>query len=606
MASRLSMPASNRSLDDLLDPDVMFLPLAAAAGDWGDRDPALIARRVPDFVHQLLNRGQPGPTAMLELQTVTGDGPVTWVRLDAPPERDDAFEMLPPELDVRAVVTGEVAPVEGALRFEFVVHHDDEDEEYVTAKVGGVVPLEDPIPALLRLIRHLANVLGLDYHEPPRGLLTRNGAAFEWFLRGLDSEKLLSGDLDIVVPDDREALLRPFAEALALDPSFGLALRLANTTAAVALQGARVDDELVRRFLDRCYATQPFDGDGCVAVAEQLTDMGDDDRAFAWLRHAAQLDPPSPRGLESLGILLARRGDRAEARGLWQRGIDVDGHPDFFSHLAQLSFAEGREDDAWGFLLRGLRRMRERTLRAAEWDDGERGAGVLLECLHVQLGRRQAPRTIVDALAELRALLAGEERVVLGLCLFAAGERAAARAELLGGLRNVVDLDVRDLGVRAMLRLDVADFERRFARASDRALRGRNPRPAIAEFQLWLHLQPEFWPALYFTALAKGRLRAHDEALDLLAAALEIAPGQPDVLHALAEGFDRRRNPKRALELVDEALRQRPRETRLLTARIRYLRHLGRDDEARDGVRVARALGCDSSELRKLARRLRV
>jgi tetratricopeptide (TPR) repeat protein len=606
VAARLNgvMSDPNRAPHEPLEPDVMFLPLAAVAGDWGDRDPALIARRVPDFVHQLLNRGQPGPTAMLELQTVTGDGPVTWIRLDAAPDREDAFAMLPPELDVRAVVTGEVAVVDNGLRFEFAVHHDDEAEESVTAKVGGVVPFDDPVPALLRLVRHLAHLLDVEYHEPPRGLLTRNGAAFEWFLRGLDSEKLLSGDLDITVPDDREALLRPFAEALALDPSFGLALRVANSTAAVALESARVDDEAVRRFLDRCYAVQPADGDACVAVAEQLTDMGDDDRAFAWLQHAAHLDPPPPRGLENLGLLLARRGDRAEARGLWQRGIDVDGHPDFFSHLAQLSFAEGRDDDAWTFLVRGLRRLRERTVRAAEWDDGERGNGVLLECLHAQLGRRQPPQTVADALGALRTLLVGEERVVLGLCLLAVGERAAARTELVAALRNVVDLDVRDLGVRAMLRLDVADFEGRFARATDRALRARNPRPAIAEFQLWLHLQPEFWPALYFSAIAKGRTHEHEEALDLLAAALEVAPGQPDVLYAMAEGFDRRRNPKRALELVDEALSARPREARLLGARVRYLRHLGRLDEAREGLRVARALGCDSPELRKLARRL--
>lgn len=194
---------------------------------------------------------------------------------------------------------------------------------------------------------------------------------------------------------------------------------------------------------------------------------------------------------------------------------------------------------------------------------------------------------------------------MLGLCLLASGERAAARAELIGGLRSVADLDVRDLGVRAMLRLDVADFEQRFARASDRALRGRNPRAALAEFQMWLHLQPEFWPALYYSAIAKGRLRQSDEALDLLAMALEVAPGQPDVLFAMAEGFDRRRNPKRAIELVDEALRERPREARFVGARIRYLRHLGRLDEARDGLQVARSLGCDSPELRRLSRQLR-
>lgn len=587
------------------DPDVMFLPLAKAHGEWGGDDASVFARRIPDFMHQVLNQGHAGPTAMLELQTVAESGPVTWVDLDAVPDREEAFAMVPSELDVRAVVTGEVAPAEGGLHLEFVVYRDEDDDEFVTAKVAGTVSLEDPVPGILRLVRHLARLLELEYHEPPRGLMTRSGKAFVWFLRGLDSEKLLSGALDIAVPEDREALMRPFAEALALDPSFGLVLRVANATTAQALLGSQLDDDLVRRFLDRCYAVQPGDGDACVAIAEQLIEMGDDERAFAWLQHAVRLDPPSPRGLESLGILMARRGERVEARGLWQKGLDLDGHPDFFSHLAQLSFAEGSDADAWTFTLRGLHRLRERTLRAGEWDDAERGAGVLLECLHAQLARRVPPREVVGALLELRSLLVGEERVVLGLCLLACNERAAARTELVGGLRTAVELDVRDLGVRAMLRLDVADFEQRFARASDRALRGRNPRAAVAEFQLWLHLQPEFWPALYFSAIAKGRMRQGDEALDLFAAALEISPGQPDILFAMAEAFDRRRNPKRAIELVDEALRERPREARFLGARIRYLRHLGRLDEARDGLRVARALGCDSPELRRLARRLR-
>lgn len=587
-------------------PEVMFLPLAVASAEgWLGLDPATYARRLPDFVHQVLNEGHVGPSAMLELQSTTEDGPVRWVQFDSPPERDDAFELLPPGLEVRAIVTGEVEPTEGGLRVEFHVYRAEEEDDDVTAKVGGVVPFDDPVAGLLRLTRHLARLLEIDFQAPPRGLLTRNGDAFRLFLQGLDNAMLLSGELDIAVPTDREALMRPFADALALDPSFGLALRVANATAAVALDGARLDQESVRRFLDRCYQIQPADGDACVAIAEQLSDMGDDERAFAWLQHAALLDPPPPRGLESLGLLMARRGDLPEARALWQKGLEVDGHPDFFSHLAQLSFAEGHDGEAWQFTLRGLRRLRERTVRAGEWDDAERGDGVLLECLHAQLGRREPPRDIVTALTELRSLLVGEERVVLGLCLLDCGERAAARAELAGGLRSVVDLEVRDQGVRAMLRLDVADFEERFARASDRALRSRNPRPAIAEFQLWLHLQPEFWPALFFSAIAKSRMRQADEALDLLATALEIAPGQPDVLFAMAEGFDRRRNPKRAIELVDEALRERPREPRFLGARIRYLRHLGRLDEARDGLRVARAIGCDSPELRRLARRLR-
>lgn len=586
-------------------PEVMFLPLGKRPGDWGAVDAALFARRIPDFVHLVLNEGQPGPTAMLEMQTMADNGPVTWVDLDHAPDREDAFAMVPAELGVRAIVAGMLEPVDGGLRVEFAVHHDEDDDDAVTTTFAGMIAVDDPVPGLIKLARHLARHLELSWREPPAGLLTRSGAAFALFLRGLDGEKLISGALDIACPADKEALVQPFVDALAIDPGFGLALRLANATAAQALNGSRLDGDVVRRLLDRCYEANPGDGEGCVEVAAQFTEMGDDLRAMAWLQRAVALDPPSPRGLEHLGLLLARRGERDGARDLWQKGLDVDGHPDFFSHLAQLSFAEGRDAAAWEFTLHGLRRLRERTLRADEWDDPSRGGGVLLECLHAQLGRHDAPPDLAPALRELRGLLAGEDRVTLGLCLLAVGERVMARAEIAAGLRAVEELEVRDQGVRALLQLDVADFEARFARACDRATHGRKPAAALAELQMWAHLQPEFWPAHYYAALALGRLRRGDEALDLLLRALAIAPGQPDVLLAMAESFDRRRNPKRAIELVDEALKTQPRDARLLGARIRFLRHLGRDDEARDGLRVAAELEVDSPELRRLARRLR-
>lgn len=603
MAERPELP------DELEEPEVMFLPLASAPGEgWQGLEAGVYARRLPDFVHQVLNQGLAGPTAMLELQTTSDEGPVTWVQMDAPPDREEALDLIPPELDVRAVVTGEVAPAEGGLRVEFHVYRDEGDDmdEFVTEKVSGIVHLQDPVPGLLRLARHLARVLDIRFHEPPRGLLTTNGTAFGHFLKGLDNAMLLSGDLEIAVPDDREALIRPFADALALDPSFGLALRVANATTAIALDGRRLDQEAVRRFLDRCYSAQPFDGEACVAVAEQLSDMGDDQRAFAWLEYATHLDPPPPRGLESLGILMARRGDVGAARGLWQKGLDVDGHPDFFSHLAQLCFAEQRDADAWELELRGLRRLRERTVRAGEWDDDERGAGVLLECLQAALTTRSAPPELGEALCQLRSLLSHEDRVFLGLCLVACGLRKEARHELLGGLRgSALDLDVRDRAVRALLQLDVADFEERFAKAVDRAQRSRNPRPSLAEFQLWLKLQPEFWPAMFFSGVAKRRLGDTEDALDLFAAALEISPGQADVLFEMAELFAARQNCKRALELIDKALLERSHEPRFHAAKARFLHALGRTAEAKVCLQVAFKVGLDSPELRKVGRQLR-
>lgn len=587
-------------------PEVMFLPLAAAPDKtWGDLDVGVLSRRIPDFVHQLLNQGHVGPTAMLELQSAGDTGPITWVQMEEPVDRDEAFDLVPPQLAVRAVVSGVVEPAEdGGVVLEFHVFRD-EDEGLVTEKMGVVLFAEDPVCGLVMLTRRLAQLLGIAWQDPPDGLLTDRPAAFYAFLRGLDNAMLLSGDLEIDVPEDRGQLIQPFADAIEADPTFGLALRIASATAALALHGARIDRESVRRFLDRCYSAQPFDGEACVAVAEQLSEMGEEERAFAWLEHATELDPPPSRGLESLGILMARRGDPDAARGLWEKGLSVDGHPDFFSHLAQLSFAEGRADTAWECVERGLRRLRERTLRAAEWAEEDRGAGVLLECLQAQLVERVAPPHLVEPLVGLRGMLDGEERVALGLCLFSLGRRSDARAELVAGMRRMSDPSVRDRAVRAMLQIDVADFEARFAKATERSLRGRSPGQALPDFRLWLHLQPEFWPALYYSGIVMRRLGELDDALDLQASALEIAPDQPDVLYEMAELFSRRQNSKRALELVERALRQRGDESRLHVGKARYLRDLARPEEARAAVARAVEAGLDSPALRRLGRSLR-
>ncbi|MCA9542645.1 MAG: hypothetical protein KC620_27300, partial [Myxococcales bacterium] len=64
------MSERSEAHDEFADPEVMFLPLAALdGGDWRGLDPGVVARRIPDFVHQVLNQGRVGPTAMLELQT---------------------------------------------------------------------------------------------------------------------------------------------------------------------------------------------------------------------------------------------------------------------------------------------------------------------------------------------------------------------------------------------------------------------------------------------------------------------------------------------------------------------------------------------------------
>ncbi len=587
-------------------PEVMFLPLSVPEEDgFGELDSGVLARRIPDFVHQVLNQGQVGPTGVLEVQTPPEEGPVLWVVMDSPPDPDEAFTLLPDEADVRAIVTGEVLPLPDGFRVEFHVYFAEDGDERFTSKVGGVLRRDDPVTGLLQLTRRLARMLELPYHEPPRGILTSHGPAFFQFLRALDNSMLLSGDLQIEIPSDRETLLQPFATALALDPGFGLALRVAHTTIALAVENQRLDPDAAGRFLDTCYSSLPADGEGCVAVAEHLHELGDDRRAFAWLEHASRLDPPPARGLENLGIMFARRGEMVAARELWQRGLQLDGHPDFFGHLARLSFAEDRELDAWDLVVRGLRRLRERLQRAGEWDDEDRGAGVLLLYLSEHLDERKAPPDIIEGLLDLRTMIGGDSQVYLGLCLAAGSQGVAARAELVQALEGEdLSSEARDLGVRAMLRLDVSEFERRFGRAVDQAMRHRKPRPCLAEFELFTNLQPRFWPALYYAAMARRRLGQTDEALDLLAEAHHIAPERPEVLQLMALLFDHRDNPKRALELIDRALGLRPESVPFMTARARFLVRLHRDDDARLCLDIALDLEPGDRELLRLRRQL--
>lgn len=587
-------------------PEVMFLPLAVPSLDgFGDVDAGVVARRIPDFVRQVLNQGQHGPTGLLEVVSPPDELPVTWELFDSAPEAEEAFAMLPPGEPVRAVVSGEVLALPEGLRVEFHCFFAEEVEEGGTNRLGAVISYADPLAGLLPLLRRLARMLELPYHEPPPALMTSDGRAFLLFLRGLDNAILLSGDLDIEAPQDGAALLQPFAEALVQDPQFGLALRMATSTLALALAEQRLGMADLQRFMDRCYALSPSDGEGCVAVAEQLSELGDDQRAIAWLQLATHLDPPPPRGLEHLGILFANRGDTKAARELWQRGIDVDGHPHFFAHLARLEFSEGRQDEAWRLLLRGLFVLHERSSRSGEWDEPDRGAGVLLPYLREHLEAGPAPPELDAALLCLRGLLEPEDRIELGACLGVLGRGVEARHELKGGLEaESIEPLVRDQGVRALLRLSVIDFERRFARAVEQALRGRKPRACLEDLQLFLDLQPDFWPALFYSAVAKRRMGQHDEALDLFDEALRIHPDQPDVLQQMARLFDARGNPKRALELIDQALDVEPEEPQLLAAKVTFLTRLARGDAARLLLHHALALHGEDKELLRLRRKL--
>jgi tetratricopeptide (TPR) repeat protein len=538
-----------------IQPEVYFLPLESEGGKQvAGLDVGMVARRIPDCLQQLINSGEAGPVGIVEPRS-------------------------PQVEDVRAVVTGSLDVGHEGFEVKLHVHFRPDPQPIRSMTLSVPVSLRRPMPALTRLANRLAGILEIP--DQPRAPLTHDTRAFYRFLAALDGAV-------------------PFSEPLRLDPGFGLALRAARTRLAAALETDQLDRQATCRILDDCLEARPTDGAACVQVAELFQRLGEDQRAVAWLEHAASLPGSEPRALEALGTRLVALGDRERARAVWQAGAELDGHPDFCAHLAQLAFEEGNLEEAWAQVWRGLRRVVESLHRRQEWPVDRRHAARLLQGVAGQIGRCPPPAGLSALLGELRGrLLHAEERVELARCLLQLGLIADARSEIQAALGMDLALSTRDRAVRIMLALDVPGFERRFEAAVKAIRHGPKPGRGMSAMREFLIRQPEFWPALFHLAIGLRRQGHEDEALDILAEVLHMRPGQVETLVEMAELFAARGNPKRALECMDEAIQRRGREARLHLSRAEYLERLDRRAEA--AAAVDRALELEKSGGQSLA-----
>lgn len=569
--------------------DVFFLPFTVPEADSVEApvDIDVLSRRVPDLLHQLLNGGpeEAGPVGMLEIQSPPDEGPPRWMSMQDTPEVPDVLSMIEQDAKPRALVGGMLYLDETHLRIEITIHFATHTEQFEgttsTRSVHGLIRYGEPARGLIRLAEHLASVLRVKFLRPSQLDLPRTASSFFHTLEALDSLAIFAADPGLEPERRGESLLRPFFAALNGDRGCGW---LVEGFAAGVLQGVddgRVEVEQAENLFDACLELEPIGLDACVAVAENLTAFGDERRAEAWLRHAAAGEDPSGRALECLGVVLANRGGSSEAKALWQRGAALDGSPEFFGHLSRLAFSEGRDEDGWDLMLRGLWRFAEKVDRRAEWVGAPWTPSVLLRYLSEMLEQMVCTDEVAEVLCSLRGQLTeAVERIDLGLCLARIGRSDDACDEIEEGLRLGVSPSAEDRGVRALLGLEIPGFERRFEQASDRAAHGGDPSSALAEMQSYLERRPEFWPALFYAGVAMQRLGHDDAGLDLMAEVLSRRPGQLDALVAMADMFASRGNAKRALECVEEALDQHEDDQELHLHRARLLEALGRESEA--------------------------
>ena len=585
-------------------PGIFFFPLCEPipVGLTG-MEQGVLARRIPDFLCICLNDNGLDRAGLLEIRAADEHGVPTgdWASFDEPPDPDDIQNFLPGN-DSASAIVGTIKPYESiaedsatSIELELTLIRAGGEAERVQWRLD----LDDPGGSCVKLARTIAQRFRLPLSERTwRRFGTSNPRAFLHFLRGLDGAATL--DPELIGMRDPRSLLEPFVAALREDPDFGFALRRLHVALheAVMQFSMRIDD--ARDLLDEAYSTMPSDTEAAANIGEHLAAIGEEDRAEDWLRLAVQTDEPQANALETLGILLANRGDTVQARNLWLTGVRTDGDPDFFGHLARLAFEEGEEDEAWDKVLRGLRRIAERRLHPGEWGDEEGRGGVVLRYLSEQLEERLegVPADVAELLVDLVPQISEpDDRLDLGLCLAQLGMDAEAEQTLQVALPHLEDSDRRDRCAERLAHLKFTDFDQELEFCA--TAEGDDLPKALTFLSEVTTEIPQFWPAHYFRGRCLERLGDLSGSFDALTRASRLRRDQPELFHRLAICAGRLGRLESAITAMETAIELDPGNPELLAEQAVLLLHAGREDEAREALEAAETLDPEADVVRQ-------
>ncbi|PIE24777.1 MAG: hypothetical protein CSA62_02805 [Planctomycetota bacterium] len=535
----------------------------------------VLSRRLPDFLCLCLNERRDGSAELLEIRETDEQGVPTgrWVTLTGEMEPEEAMGVIDEdERDAALVIgaikavppvnlQGEPLPDGGCSELQLDLSIVQGEPALVTRQFSLQIPIEDVARAWTGLAAEIAKEMQLPLPSNNwRHYETEEPQAFFALLLGLEGAALM--DPELIAERQPKDLLQPFLDCLHLDPDYSLALRCFYIALQDGLEQLALDMDEFNQLLDQALDLKPGDREVATVVGEFYAASGDNERAEAWLQLAVQGEDPPGAALETLGILLANRGEGAEARQLWLDGVNADGHPDFFAHLARLSFAEDSYDEAWDKVIRGLRRLGERSLHPGEWAEEEGRGGVLLRYLSEHLGDPESAAPPAD-IEELLLDLVGQiqepsDRLDLGLCLREIGRRDEGVHELRSAVPHVEDWDRRDLGAQVLAEELFPGFEERFAAAAEKHLSGEGFAEALRFFNELASEIPQFWPAHYFL----GRLFSTAEDWAGASESFRVAAGlrrdQPEIWSKLAVAQHEQGKVQEALASMRQALELSP------------------------------------------------
>ncbi len=587
------------------DQGLFFFPLAdkSQAGAI-DIEGAILSRRIPDFLCLCLNEASDADKiGLLEIRSADEEGYPTgeWAEFDEMPEIEDAMALLPQE-GLEAVILGSIEDARRGLLIKLQVV-----QEGAVRQITEIRHRLDPtrvVDSLLALCKKLARHLGLPFHPKNWDKLgTPNDRAMAHFLLGLEGASSL--DPQIIGLREPRTLLEPFVQALEQDPEFGWALRKLHWAIVEGLGEFTVTTDEALALYDGALETWPADAELMAQIGEFLASIDEDEQAEEWLRQSVERDNPPIGALEFLGILLANRGEMLQARNLWLAGVKLDGHPDFFAHLARLAFSESQWDEAWDKVIRGLRRLSERRLHPGEWDEDEGRGGVLLRYLAEHLADLEEkvtpPEDIGGILLDLCELTwEPEDRMNLGICLTLTGHETEALQALHAALPHVEDLDRRDIGAEMLCELVFEEFDQEFAQSVDTLEEGGDLETVADYLSKVCDSVPQFWPAWFFLGKTHEVRESWEAALNAYERAAFLRRDQSEIFSRVALCAHQCAMSEKAIASLDKAIEIEPHDAGLHADKALLLHIEGHKTEALEALDTAETLDPDLDAVQRV------
>ena len=384
---------------------------------------------------------------------------------------------------------------------------------------------------------------GLDEPE------TANETAYRALLGGLEEEvnaTLLRAGDPAAADAARVLGFQLYVAAVRADPA---SLRAEDRLLVLAAESVeRGDEERAARALEEVIETKPMSWRSHYMLAELLRQIGETTHAIVALEHAHALRP--------------------------LRDVDV-------MMLAELYVAEGAPGQAAAHL---------RQIAAGSESFGR--AQELLGVLALGKGDHEGARSYLE-----RAAANGRPSAEAHLARahIAAGRIDDARHALGAIISSGTDADTVGQARRLRLGLERPDLETDLERAGRAAL-STNPLSydeVRASFMRVLGFDPNLWEAHFGLGLVARKQEDFPAAASSFRRALELAPGQPDVLHELGVALLASGSQSEALALLDQAASLRPRDAGYLAdSGFAHLR-AGDLGAARERLRLASAINAD-------------